>query len=226
MISNDPIIFFTLEIQAKQFYGFQLQYIRELQMKITEKFKRKLAVLFAIHEKPVSSFLKTVKGRVFVDIGANYGYYPMLLHRNFDKIYAFEPIPSIFKELKGNLEKFDNVECVMKAVSNVGGQLVELAYHDSHGFAETVTLASYFPNMGIDLIKVDAEGEEWEVLEGAESMLERIKSWVVELHDPIRKEELENWFVSRGYSVRWLDFAFRGSQTANHIHAWRDSSEV
>jgi len=195
-------------------------------MKITEKLKRKLAVSFAMHEKPVSLFLKTIKGHVFVDVGANYGYYSRLLHGNFEKVYAFEPIPSIFKELKGNLEKFDSVECVRKAVSNVDGQLVELSYHNSHGFAETVTLASFLPNTDIDLIKVDVEGGEWRVLEGAELILERIKSWVVELHNPSRKEELENWFVSRGYSVRWLDFAFRGSQTANHIHAWRDSSEV
>jgi len=195
-------------------------------MKITEKMKRKLAVSFAIHEKPVSLFLKTIKGHVFVDVGANYGYYSMLLHGNFEKIYAFEPILSIFKELKGNLEKFDSVECIRKAVSNVDGQSVELSYHSSHGFAETVTLASFFPNTEIDLIKVDVEGAEWRVLEGAEPILERIKSWVVELHDPSRKEELENGFVSRGYSVRWLDFAFRGSQTANHIYAWRDSSEV
>jgi len=183
--------------------------------------KRKLAVLFAIHEKPVSSFLKSASGHVFVDIGANYGYYSILLRGNFEKIYAFEPIPSIFKELESNLEKFDNVECIRKAVSNVDEQLVELSYHGGHGFAETVTLASFFPNMEIDLIKVDVEGEEWKVLEGAEPILERIKSWVVELHDPSRKEELENWFVSRGYSVRWLDFAFKGSRTANHIYAWR-----
>lgn len=178
-------------------------------------------MLFAIHEKPVSSFLKSASGHVFVDVGANYGYYSILLRGNFEKIYAFEPIPSIFKELESSLEKFDDVECIRKAVSNVDGQLVELSYHGSHGFAETVTLASFFPNTEIDLIKVDAEGGEWKVLEGAEAILERIKSWVVELHEPSRKEELENWFVSRGYSVRWLDFAFRGSRTTNHIYAWR-----
>ena len=190
------------------------------------KLKRKIAVLFAMHEKPVSSFLKSVGGQVFVDVGANYGYYSMLLRGNFRKIYAFEPIWSIFKELESNLDKFDNAECIRKAVSNVNGQLVELSYHGDHGSAETVTLTSFFPKTKIDLIKVDAEGEEWKVLEGAEQILERIKSWVVELHDPNRKEELESWFVSRGYSVRWLDFASKGSRTANHIYAWRALDEV
>lgn len=190
------------------------------------KLKRRLAVLFAMHEKPVSSFLKSASGHVFVDVGANYGYYSMLLRGNFEKIYAFEPIPSIFKELMSNLEKFDDVKCVRKAISNTDGQSVELSYHGSQGLAETATLASFFLGMKIDLIKVDVEGREWEVLEGAESMLDRIKSWVVELHDPGRKEELEKWFVSRGYSIRWLDFRFKGSRTANHIYAWKDSDKV
>jgi len=190
-------------------------------MKIVEKFKRKLAVAFALHEKPVSSFLKSIKGRIFIDVGANYGYYPLLLHGNFDKIYAFEPIQQIFEELQRNLKRFGNVECIRKAVSNVDQKVVKLTYHGNEGLVETVTLSSSFPERDIDMIKVDAEGEEWAVLEGAEPILTRIKSWVVELHDPLRKEEIESWFTSRGYSIRWLDFAYRGSKTANHIYAWR-----
>ena len=190
-------------------------------MKIVEKFKRKLAVAFALHEKPVSSFLKSIKGRIFIDVGANYGYYPLLLHGNFNKIYAFEPIQQIFEELQRNLKRFGNVECIRKAVSNVDQKVVKLTYHGNEGLVETVTLSSSFPERDIDMIKVDAEGEEWAVLEGAEPILTRIKSWVVELHDPLRKEELESWFTSRGYSIRWLDFAYRGSKTANHIYAWR-----
>ncbi len=190
-------------------------------MKIIGKIKRKTAVLFGLHEKPVSSFLKKIEGHIFVDVGANYGYYPMLLHRNFDKIYAFEPIPPIFEELKQNLEKLKNAKCIEKAVSDTKGQLLEVTYHGSRGVAQTVTLASFFPTVEIDLVKVDAEGEEWRVLKGAEPILNRIRSWVIELHDPSRKEELEGWLVSRGYSVRWLDFGYRGSETANHIYAWR-----
>ncbi len=190
-------------------------------MKVVEKIKRKLAVAFALHEKPVSSFLKSMKGRVFVDVGANYGYYPLLLHGNFDKIYAFEPIQQIFEDLQRNLKRFGNVECIRKAVSNVDRKVVNLTYHGDAGIVETVTLASSLPQMDIDLIKVDAEGAEWAVLEGADPILARIKSWIVELHDPLRKEELESWFISRGYSIRWLDFAYRGSKTANHIYAWR-----
>lgn len=195
-------------------------------MGVLERWKRKLAVAFAMHEKPVSSFLKTAKGRVFVDVGANYGYFSLLLHKNFDKVYAFEPVPSIFEELKKNLGKFDGVECIRKAVSNAAGQSVELAYHGDYGSAETTTLASFFPNTEIDLVKVDVEGDEWRVLEGADPVLKRIKSWVVELHDPTRREELERWFASRGYHGRWLDFADRGSRTANHIYAWRGKNEV
>ena len=191
-------------------------------MESIKKLKKKLAVAFTLHEKPVSLFLKSMKGRVFIDIGANYGYYPLLLRKNFNKIYAFEPIQHIFKELKGNVAKFDHIQCIRKSVSDSDGNVIKLAYHSSYGAAETVTLASSFPNMEIDLIKVDAEGEEWAVLEGAKPILQRIKSWVIELHDPKRKKELETWFASHGYSTSWLDFAYRGSKTANHLYAWRN----
>ena len=186
-----------------------------------EKLKKKLAVIFGLHERPVSSFLRKLTGHVFVDVGSNYGYYPMLLHKNFDKIIAFEPVPSIFQELEDNLGKYNNVVRIRKAVSNVDGNLLNIAYRGSQGYAETITLASSFPNMEIDLVKVDAEGREWDVLKGAEPITNKIRSWVVELHDPERKKELENWFTSRGYLTSWLDFAYRGSKTANHIYAWR-----
>jgi FkbM family methyltransferase len=187
--------------------------------------KKKIAVLLGIHERPVSMFLKSIQGNLFVDLGANYGYYSLLLHNNFRKTYAFEPIPTIFKELETNLGRFDDVICVNKAASNTDGQEWGSDYHGIKGETETVTLASFFPNKKIDLIKMDVEGEEWKVLEGARPIINNIDSWVIELHDPKRKEDIEKWLISNGYSIRWLDFAYRGSKTANHIYAWRKNKQ-
>ena len=83
--------------------------------------KKRIAVLLSIHERPVSSFLKSIQGNLFVDLGANYGYYSLLLHNNFRKTYAFEPIQPLFDELKLNLSKFEDVLCINKAVSNTDG---------------------------------------------------------------------------------------------------------
>lgn len=58
----------------------------------------------------------------------------------------------------------------------------------------------------IDLVKVDVEGAEWLVLEGAEQIMPRVKEWVIELHEPSRKIELETWMKRYGYGkCEWID---------------------
>jgi len=55
------------------------------------------------------------------------------------------------------------------------------------------------------LVKVDVEGAEWLVLEGAKGMMNRIRSWLIELHDPIRKREIERRMAQHGYQHIWID---------------------
>jgi hypothetical protein len=78
---------------------------------------------------------------------------------------------------------------------------------------QTRKLSTIIKDEQVDLIKVDVEGAEWSVLKGAEESLDRIKSWVIELHDVSRKKELEKWFKDRGYLFKWLDDI--------HIYAYR-----
>lgn len=208
----------------------------------------RLIVYGGLHEKNVSELLKRLKGDIFVDVGAYFGYYSLLLRKNFREIYAFEPFPENFRKVCDNLRRFraGNVVSVMNAVSDFDGkaflwlteygkypQLVsekQLVHESLLNHlkmrkivsllpVEVVTLSQYFPSSKLDLVKVDVEGAEWEVLKGAEPILSRIKRWVVELHDPKRKREIEEWFTSHGYSFRWIDFQ---GKTGNHIYAWRE----
>lgn len=65
----------------------------------------------------------------------------------------------------------------------------------------------------VDLVKVDVEGAEWLVLEGAEAIMPRIRRWVIELHEPSRKAELEHRMRQHGYNKNsWLDSAHLASQ--------------
>ena len=63
----------------------------------------------------------------------------------------------------------------------------------------------------VDLIKVDVEGAEWQVLRGAEPIIRKIKSWLVEIHfrnDLEMKEvtqKMEAWLIQRGYKTQWID---------------------
>ena len=126
---------------------------------------------------------------VVFDIGAHVGFYSLLasvLVGSSGKVYAFEPAPRNLKYLREHLHlnRIKNVEVVELAVSNCNG-LVSFDYgpDSSAGFiagngelkVESVTLDKMILEECIpfpDFIKIDVEGAEMQVLEGAESLLD------------------------------------------------------
>lgn len=205
-----------------------------LLLKETEaRIKRKIFRL----EPKVSSFIINKRGSVFVDIGANVGYYSFLLYDNFETIFAVEPHPDNVKimDTMKTVNNYSKVKICPFAIGDKDSDKVKL-YLGSHcgghslltyysqlpchtieqQYIETrlVTLKTLLKNYEkIGLIKVDVEGGEWLILEGAKNILNKIKSWIIELHDWERKEELEKWFETKNYACKWLD--------ENHIYAER-----
>jgi FkbM family methyltransferase len=133
----------------------------------------------------------------FLDVGANIGAYSLFATRLSDvkRIIAFEPDPRTLAELKSNiaLNDFDErIEVQAKAVSSKQGNLtfgvvgklsgansvIDTSIHDRADFnsevtVETITLDQLFaqPSAHPLCIKVDVEGHEGEVVEGARTML-------------------------------------------------------
>ena len=189
------------------------------------------------HEPQVSSFMINKKGSVFVDIGANVGYYSFLLYNNFETILAVEPHPDNVKiiDMIKTENNYSKVKICPFAVGDKDANEVKLylgshcaghsllTYHsllpyenqEQHIKTKIVTLKTLLKNYEkVDLIKVDVEGAEWLVLEGAKDILNKIKSWIIELHDWNRREELEKWLSNGNYRYEWID--------ENHIYAERD----
>lgn len=189
------------------------------------------------YEQKVSSFIIKKKGSVFVDIGANVGYYSFLLCDNFETILAVEPHPNnirILETLKSR-HNYSKVKVCPFAIGDKDNARVKLYIGAQCGGHSLLTYNSLLPYNGqnrkyietrlvtlhtllkdypkVDLIKVDVEGAEWFVLKGAEPFLDKIQSWIIELHNWKKRKELEEWFRSRNYTYRWLD--------VNHIYAER-----
>lgn len=209
--------------------------VEEVGLRVKRKYFR--------HEPAVSSFLLKKHGRLFIDIGANVGYYSFLLHDNFDTILAIEPHPRNIKLMEMVKEKYDynKVKTLSFAVSDKdektklylgshrGGHSLLSVFpytHPKHRKHITLKLKSNYLNVntialdslletcvGVDLVKVDVEGVEWKVLNGAKNVMDKIKSWLIELHDLTRKNELEKLLESYGYNVIWVDY--------NHLYARR-----
>lgn len=146
-------------------------------------------------------FKRVVKeGDVVVDIGANIGYFTLLSARLIGKkgrVYSFEPEPVNYNLLLKNinLNSYDNVVPLNKAVSNVKG-MVRLYLSDSDTGAhtlrhnpsggkfvtthsgkfvevESIILDEFFEGKGhaINVIKLDVEGAEMAVLLGMDKIL-------------------------------------------------------
>ncbi len=73
-------------------------------------------------------------------------------------------------------------------------------------------------------MKIDVEGAEFLVLNGAKNALEggRITNLMIELHDEGRKDEMESFLGSRHYSTRWLDYV--AGSAVSHVLATIDRS--
>jgi FkbM family methyltransferase len=150
---------------------------------------------FAV-SKLVREYLRP--GDVFVDVGANIGYYTVIaagLVGNAGLVYAFEPSSRIRARLERNvmLNALSQVRIRAEAVSSKSGfvRLIEpqntgndgLAYVDTTGGGDGTEVRSVrldelseLKDRHPALIKVDVEGGEPEVFRGATSILEQAEA--------------------------------------------------
>jgi FkbM family methyltransferase len=139
--------------------------------------------------------MKQIKNsKVFIDVGANIGGYAIRAAK-YCKVYAIEPLPRNYKILKIN-EKLNNVKInsFNIAAGNKNGK-VKLYYEPGDYIRPSIKyLRSNFMELemkpldeiineeSIDLIKIDVEGAEDLVLEGARNCLRRTKMLIIEYH--------------------------------------------
>jgi FkbM family methyltransferase len=153
-----------------------------------------------VHELPVCEALLrlTDEGETVADIGANIGVMTSLLSRRvgpIGKVVAFEAHPLVAENLRNNVNRWrrNNVRVVQAAVSNSDGMLQIQETDESEtneGIAQirpegcpktsgrcfevrAVQLDHEFRGQKLALIKIDVEGHELAVLEGATRLLEQ-----------------------------------------------------
>jgi len=164
-----------------------------------------------------------VNGMTIVDAGACIGKLTTLFTNLVGKegrVVAYEPRLGYFKRLEEAVGG-QNVLCVNAAVGNYDGE-GELYIANKLGWdsmspkrdfgigtatVEVLTLDTHLKQIGIDkvdILKIDVEGWDLCVLEGAESIIdssERI-AIILEVHSfHVDRNELLNFLLSRGFTV-------------------------
>jgi len=131
-----------------------------------------------------------------LDCGANIGFTVLNYKRQFPlaKIIAFEPDPQIVPVLRRNLERncASDVEVVDAAVwsqdgyaqwfcEGIDGSHLVDAQSGNGTMVRTVDLARYLMEP-IDLLKIDIEGEEYELIAHLAERLQNVKNISIECH--------------------------------------------
>jgi FkbM family methyltransferase len=174
-------------------------------------------------EGDVDAFIRSRlrEGAVFVDVGANVGYYTLVASKlvgTAGHVYAIEPVPSTAAFLRVNvkLNGCNNVVVREVAAWSARGRLVLKIPASMYGCASAVregssvivktsTLDDILRDEGsIYLIKIDVEGAELEVLRGSQSVLRRTRYVVLELSRNAREVLTELW--GAGFACRRTRF--------------------
>lgn len=194
-----------------------------------------------IYEKSTADLIrqKLKKGGIFVDAGANNGYFSLLASNvvgKTGKIYAFEPSSSSFDRMRYNiaLNKSKNIKAICMAVGNRDDKvwLAENNVEDGRNKISsrkggTGTWVKMTPldrqiTQKADLIKIDIEGYESEAILGAKGIISNKTKLVIEHHHTLLKERFHSpdydfeMLASMGFKIREITGSGLGKEISNH----------
>jgi FkbM family methyltransferase len=172
------------------------------------------------------------EGDVFIDVGANVGYYSILAGKivgERGQVIALEPVPNTVKVLDLNikLNNLKNIKTIPKAAwSNSSllniylprgyyGWASPVKWHGSNFFTvNAMSLDDVSKKISaIKLLKIDVEGSEYQVLMGAKETLEKTKHIVIEVSENLDK-------IQR--ILREAEFQIQELKFTKYIHAFKN----
>jgi FkbM family methyltransferase len=161
-----------------------------------------------------------------IDCGAWIGQWSWM-HLHAEHVEAFEPNPDILPLLEHNIQSHPQIHLHRTALSNLPGRTA-LRYESHTGTChmwnaghatdiEVRTLDSY-QFTSVDIIKIDVEGMEVPLLQGAEQTIKNNRPWIlIESNETQRRygrskrdilQLLHSWGMTRVYK-KWPDQIYR-----------------
>lgn len=175
-------------------------------------------LLFVPREPSIQKHISSISnGEVFVDVGANVGYYALKVKQANpnSEVIAIEAHPKTFNALLRNVmvNKF-NIICINKAVYKSKGKITFYDHGGWSGIAsiyrksekaltvESDTLDGIISSLGIcpDFIKMDIEGAEVDALQGAHESLKHARMVIIEIHNE-NLESIKQMLKNVGFRI-------------------------
>lgn len=153
------------------------------------------------HLNAAMSHVKNV--RMAVDAGAHVGFWTVTMSGFFDNVHAFEMVPDTYEALRLNTSKLSNVQIHNVALGSEFGRCDPAIDHKrlgntgscyvKKGVSVQVIPLDSVPLAWCDLLKVDVEGFEFQVLQGARE--------TITTHKPVIIMETDKKFAKQRYSI-------------------------
>jgi FkbM family methyltransferase len=140
------------------------------------------------------AFKQLPNKRTAIDVGANYGFVTKFLSKNFQKVYSSEIIPYTRECLKTNVSRqgMNNVEVLDHGFSNENKTVdvffnaawsghASVVANEASGSKQVSCPVKTIDSCGyedVDYIKIDVEGQELEVLQGAQQTIKKCKPMI------------------------------------------------
>lgn len=170
------------------------------------------------HQALLARALPHLRGTV-VEVGANIGTHTVFYARHAERVIAFEPLPAAFECLRYNTDGLGNVRLYRSAAGKDFGSASmftpELNYGASFTTDGADVLVIPIDSLELDacdFIKIDAEGDEVDVLIGAEKTIERFRpAMLIEINrSTLERKGLTAEFLlsvikSFGYEIEGFD---------------------
>ena len=185
--------------------------------------RHSLRKMLGVYEHELNPWLKTVLPQVntVLDIGANDGYFTFGCAAAFERrkqtatILAFEPQAQHIQQLTATLKEHPyssvNVSIRQSMVGNCSGPDVTTLNEISQ------------TGCGSALVKIDVEGAELEVVQGASFWLKPTNFFLIEVHREEYITQLQEHFASVGIilkKVRQKPLPFLGKETRDDANWW------
>jgi FkbM family methyltransferase len=176
-----------------------------------------------IWEKKITNIFQAYikKDWIVVDVGAYIGLHTLTMSKLANTVYSFEPQPLIYQCVKNTLttQKIENVILHHVALSNNLGMTNIHTNNNGDASLEgirdtkfsmsfpvnTKTLDSYNIDK-INLIKIDVEGHEWEMIEGASNSIIKNKPIIILETFKTKKniKKIEEFILQYNYTYTYI----------------------
>ena len=182
-----------------------------------------IAHLSNYFEPQTTAFLLKLAPKQFIDVGAHVGRYSVLLAQSGTSVIAFEPNGGNYQLLQQNIrlnQLADKITTLNLGCSNVAQERELFCVPSNEGMAsfikrdgaetkEVCTLKTLDEACGdlaaVDAIKIDVEGLELEVLQGAVQLLAKNSTLlIVEIFGAQKEKEISAFLNPFGYSVKGI----------------------